>query len=195
MSSLPGAIDLLIKKRFDDARETGTIDELKEISSEYRLYSNQANLNKWRNWRSGLTYVSPKGLTLSGAIDDLLVTSDGKWDEGTKPVAPFDVKTKGKAPTLEYCEQYYQNQMDCYALLLEKNKMKTTGEAILLYYYPAGIAHGKIDMASMIIRMKTDPNRAAKKCLEIIELLSTDKIPEPNPACDYCNMLEQSRGI
>jgi len=189
MSSLPGAIDILVKARMDQARATGTIKEIEGISDRYKLYSDQAKLRKWRYWKTGLSYTSNKGLTLAGAMDDLLVTLGG-----TK-YAPFDIKTKGKEPTQEDSEKYYQSQMDAYSLLLAKNGMKVSGEAILLYYYPVSVDDETIRFTTKINILKVDPNRAAKKCLEIIELLSTDKIPEPNPACDYCNMLEQSRGI
>ncbi|MBI4056218.1 MAG: PD-(D/E)XK nuclease family protein, partial [Elusimicrobia bacterium] len=128
--SLPGGMDRVIKSYLDTFRAKNTLPpelQSQEDFSGIRLFSHQAQLEKWRNWRTGLSYEEAAiQVVLSGALDDLLV-KDGLY-------IPFDYKTKGSVTTPEDAIRYYQNQLDCYALLLKENKMPLAGYAFLLYY-------------------------------------------------------------
>lgn len=191
MSSLPNGIDGIIKGYLDYCRSKKILPkELKALEGKYQLYPDQAKIFRWRNWRTGPTYVSKLGLTLSGAIDDLLV------DIRTGAVAPFDIKSKGKEPAgVEESQKYYQSQMDCYSLMFEKNGMTTTGSAHLLYFYPTTeMPNNVISFETRLISFPVDPKAAAEKCIGIIELLKQTAEPEPNPGCEYCNYISSIRG-
>jgi len=114
--SLPGGMDRVIKTYFDRFRKEGTLppefpaDAFKGM----RLYENQKQLDLWREWRTGLRFRDEDGSTLFGAIDDLMVAGD--------QYIPFDYKTKGSPTSAEDARRYYQNQIDCYALLLQKKQ-------------------------------------------------------------------------
>lgn len=135
--SLPGGIDSILKKHYDNYRG--------KLPSEIRnyikgsLYSDMEKLKKMRFWKTGLCYMDKKtGAILSGALDDLIV-------EPTKTFSPLDYKTKGADPKTNGAE-YYQTQLDCYACMLDANDMPASGKAYLIYYWPLEIHTDQVDM-------------------------------------------------
>ncbi len=185
--SLPGGMDRVIKTYFDTFRAQGKlppelcIDAFKGIS----LYSDQAKLDRWREWRSGLKYQDDDGLALSGLFDDVLVKGE--------TCIPFDYKTKGSPTNEEDATKYYQTQLDCYALMLEGNGLKTAGYGFLLYYSPREVGErGQVSFEIQPIRIATDTDRAKALLRQALSIL-TGPAPRSAPDCEYCNWLEKFR--
>ena len=186
--SLPGGMDRVIKNYFDTFRVKGMlppelrIDAFKGIS----LYDNQSQLEEWRAWRTGLQYRDPEnGAVLSGMLDDLLVR-DGVY-------IPFDYKTKGSPTNEEDATKYYQTQLDCYALMLEGNGLKTAGYGFLLYYSPKEVGeHGRVSFEIQPIKIGTDTERAKKLFHEALSVLN-GPAPKSSEECEYCGWLEKFR--
>ena len=186
--SLPGGMDRVIKTYFDTVRAQGTlppelrIDAFKGI----QLFGDQAQLEDWRAWRTGLQYHDPEdGAVLSGMLDDLLV-KDGAY-------IPFDYKTKGSPANEEDATKYYQTQLDCYALMLEGNGLKTAGYGFLLYYSPKAVGeHGKVSFEIQPIRIETDIKRAKDLFRKALSAL-TGAAPKASTKCEYCGWLEKFR--
>lgn len=184
--SLPGGMDRVIKTYFDTFRVKGTlppelrIDAFQGIS----LYENLAQLELWRAWRTGLQYRE-EGFAISGMLDDLLV-KNGQY-------VPFDYKTKGSPTNEEDATKYYQTQLDCYALMLEGNGLKTAGYGFLLYYSPKQVQElGNVQFEIQPLRIGTDIRRAKELCLRAIATLS-GSAPKSDPECEYCGWLEKFR--
>lgn len=178
--SLPGGMDKMLKNYFDNFR--GALPP--EIKGKVQgvLFSDQEKLNQWRNWRTGLTYEdSELGVKLIGALDDCL--ADGNV------YIPFDYKTKGSMPKTDGSE-YYQNQLDCYGLMLEANGYKTCGKAYLLYVWPMDIPHSSdasttVEFGTEVYELECNPERAKKTIAEAVELMGKER-PKANPACEQC---------
>lgn len=183
--SLPGGMDAVIKTYFDKFRESGVLPP--EIAShvEGRLVSDRALMNAWRNWRKGLRYESVGlDVTLAGALDDCLI-SDGCY-------IPLDYKTRGWAPK-EGGEAYYQHQLDCYCLLLEKNGYPQKGVAYLLYYYPKEVTeHGQVIFNVEPHRVETDIKAAEALVREAVKCLSGEE-PQAADTCEYCTWFKGQR--
>ena len=185
--SLPGGMDRVIKTHFDSFRAKGLLPaELNKVEFDNtELFGHQTKLEKWRNWRTGLEYRDSDGSILSGALDDLLVKGDR--------YIPFDYKTKGSVTTEEDAVKYYQNQLDCYALLLHENQMPTAGYGFLLYYSPKTVReNGEVFFDLQTIKISTDPERARMTFRKAVALL---KCPAPatNAQCEYCAWLGKFR--
>jgi hypothetical protein len=185
--SLPGGMDRVIKTYFDTFRAKGMlppelrIDAFKGI----HLYDDQAQLEGWRAWRTGLQYRDEDGSVLSGMLDDLLV-KEGAY-------IPFDYKTKGSPTNEEDATKYYQTQLDCYALMLEGNGLKTAGYGFLLYYSPKEVGeNGQVSFEIQPIRIGTDTARAKDLFRRALAIL-TSPAPKAAPKCEYCNWLEKFR--
>ncbi len=186
--SLPTGMDRVIKIQFDRFRAKGELPpEL--IGKDFegvKLFQDQAQLEKWRNWRTGLQYMDNDGSVLSGALDELL-TKNGKF-------IPFDYKTKGSVTTEEDAVKYYQNQLDCYALMMEANKMPTIGHGFLLYYSPKQVVeNGVVHFEIQVIKIATDIERARTTFRKAVAFLK-GSMPEVNSQCEYCAWLAKFEG-
>ena len=184
--SLPGGMDRVIKTYFDTFRIKGMLPpELRTDAFEgIRLYEDQAQLEDWRAWRTGLQYHE-NGSVLSGMLDDLLV-KEGAY-------IPFDYKTKGSPTNETDATKYYQTQLDCYALMLEGNGLKTAGYGFLLYYSPKAVGeHGQVSFEIQPIRIGTDVERAKELFHKALSIL-TGAAPKASAKCEYCGWLEKFR--
>lgn len=183
--SLPGGMDRAIKGHFDGFRARKVLPS--ELGSKdfdgIKLFENQAQLDRWRNWKTGLEYRDSDGSILSGALDDLLVKDSQH--------IPFDYKTKGSITTEADAVKYYQNQLDCYALLLHENRMPTAGYAFLLYYSPKNVREeGNVLFELQALKIATDHERARATFRKAVALLS-GPVPATNGQCEYCTWLEK----
>jgi CRISPR/Cas system-associated exonuclease Cas4 (RecB family) len=184
--SLPGGMDRVIKTYFDTFRVKGTLPPELRINAfkGILLYDNQAQLERWRAWRTGLQYQED-GAVLSGMLDDLLV-KDGLY-------VPFDYKTKGSPTNEEDATKYYQTQLDCYALMLEGNGLKTAGYGFLLYYSPKEVReNGQVNFEIQPIRIGTDTERVKVLFRQALSVL-TGPAPKSDSECEYCGWLEKFR--
>ena len=186
--SLPSGMDNVIKKYFDKYRLQKKLPP--EIKGKVRgkLVEDMELLSKWRNWRTGLKYKDKKlDAVLSGALDDCLIEK--------KLYIPLDYKTRGFPPKKGASEKYYQNQLDCYAFLLEKNGYPVQNFAYLIYYYPAEVQeNGQVNFNVQPIKIETDPNRALKTFQDAISLLKS-KIPPRHSNCEYCSWIGDVSGF
>lgn len=179
--SLPSGMDALIKKYFDKYRLQGKLPPEIDGKVEGVLMADLNLLNEWRNWRTGLVYRdSEAGAILTGALDDLLVNPE----KGI--YMPLDYKTRGY-DLKEDSSSFYQNQLNCYALMLEANGLKQPGFGYLVYYIPKDIKEeGQVRFEITVKRMDTD-SAAAKKVFEDAIVLLNGPMPKSHSSCIYCS--------
>ena len=177
--SLPSGMDGILKAHFDTHRQKGEHpEELKGF--DVKLFPDIKKLEEWRNNRKGLRFED-NGFTLMGAIDDMLVTADGKY-------APLDFKTRGY-PKKDDTHSFYQHQMDIYSFLLDKNGLSPAGFAILVFYHPVGVSccntkgHHDVLFEPEPVKVAADPARGEKLFREAVECLKGE---EPNNKCPWC---------
>src|SRR3989338_837162 len=186
--SLHSGMDRIIKTYFDTYRLKQMLPPELELQKEFQgtaLYADLAQLDKWRNWRTGLEFSDEDGSSLIGALDELMV-KEGLY-------IPFDYKTKGSLTTEEDAVRYYQKQLDCYALLLEENHLPTAGYGYLLYFSPKKAEdEGKVFFNVQTIKILTDPKRAKQLFRNAVSCLKKE-IPESSRSCEFCLWLSQSR--
>lgn len=189
--SLPGGMDILIKKYFDEYRLRGALPPELVGKVDAQLFADIEVLNKWRNWRTGLAYADEtSGAVLSGALDDCLV-KDGFLIPMDYKTRGFDVKVGGEA--------FYQNQMNCYSLLLEKNGMRQPQYAWLMYWIPreivgqaqprtvpADMGSGAWVYFSVEPKKVTTNSEDALKTFRSAVALLDGPLPASHSACAFC---------
>lgn len=180
--SLPGGMDTLIKNYFDGYRAQGKMPPEVEGKIEAELFPDTNQLNLWRDWRTGLSYQNAEWkLTLGGALDDLGVVRQGD----TLLYVPLDYKTRGY-DVKEGGEVYYQNQLDCYALMLKHNGMEPIGYAYLIYYIPKELsANGMVRFDVVPKKVAVNPETALQTLERAVKVLH-GPMPEKHSACEYC---------
>ena len=123
-------MDSILKNHFDKFREMGKMPpELANLEG-YQLFTDKELLKVWRNNRKGIQWTDEEGNLLRGAVDNIL-------QKGSKLVV-LDYKTRGY-PLKEDTAAHYQNQMDIYTFLLQKNGYETEDYAYLLFYHPSSV--------------------------------------------------------
>jgi hypothetical protein len=179
--SLPGGMDGLIKKYFDKYRVQVKLPPEIDGKVDGLLMADLDLLNKWRSWRTGLIYRDPdSGAILSGALDDLLV------DPGKQVFMPFDYKTRGYA-LKEDSSSFYQNQLNCYSLMLDANGLKSAGFGYLCYYIPTDVSEdGQVKFEVTVKKMNVS-SEDAKKVFESAQELINGPMPKSHGVCQYCS--------
>lgn len=180
--SLPGGIDRVMKEHGDQYRGRMMPPLDKELTGIF--WGTVEQINKLRNWRSGLkanVTAHGKSVNVIGALDDLVFEQDGTY-------SPFDTKTKGDVPK-DDGSQYYQAQMDIYALFLKQANMTPSGKAYLAYWYPVSAAGSGITFAHQLYTLTADPDRAVKLIEDAVAVLIGDR-PAVNLTCEYCKFAE-----
>jgi hypothetical protein len=175
--SLPGGMDSVLKTYYDKYRLVGKLPPEIDGKVEGKLYPDLAKMNKWRNWRTGLTYIDKKhSAKLIGALDELLVVG-GKY-------SPLDYKTRGSAIN-ENSHTYYQLQLDLYALLLKENSLAPASFGYLVFYSPEKVAHGAITrFKAEPVKVATNPESGRTVFEKAVELLKKG-VPPHHSNCDY----------
>ena len=175
--SLPGGMDLRIKDYFDNYR--GKLPPELEGRIKGFLMKDLRTLNKWRNWRTGLTYTDNNlGVQLFGALDDCLT------DEEDNYIA-LDYKTRGSSPK-EETSKYYQHQLDLYTLLLVKNGYSIRNFAYLVYYFPKRVEEGGTVIFEVQPKKITVNWKEGLKLLEEAAKLLKRPAPQHHTGCKFC---------
>ena len=176
--SLPGGIDRKLKVYFDKYRKLGKLPPELKGKVEGKLYDDMEKMNLWRNNFKGLSWTDEEGNILAGAIDDCLF--DGK------NFIVVDFKTYGGSEIGEEKIEFYQNQLDCYALLFEKNNLRHPGYAYLIFFIPVEVKeNGEIKFRIEVKKVQVDSRRALKTFKEAIKTINSRR-PSKHSECEFC---------
>lgn len=177
--SLPGGMDIIIKKYFDSYRAVGKLPPELVGQVEGDLFPDNEVLSKWRSWRSGLSHYDRElDAVLVGALDDCMV-SGGKY-------IPTDYKTRG-FELKEGGESFYQNQLNCYSFLLESNGLPQPGYAYLIYFIPKEVKSGGVVNFSVEVKKVTTSTDDARRTFTAAVRLLRDNAPASHTECQFCS--------
>jgi len=128
MPSLPSGIDRIMKEYFDTYQKTVPQTVPSILSSlGVTLFPNTELLATWQNNRKGIQWNDEKGNLLRGAVDYILEKDD--------KLIVLDFKTRGW-PLKQDSVDRYQDQLNIYNFLLQKNGHTTQDYSYLLYLDP-----------------------------------------------------------
>lgn len=177
--SLPGGMDRKLKIYFDKYRKQGKLPPELKGKVEGKLYDDMSKMDVWRNNRKGIRYQDEDGNVLMGAIDDCLF--DGK------NFIIIDFKTYGGSEITQDKIEFYKNQLNCYALLFEKNNLKHPGFAYLIFFIPIEIKeHGEVKFDIQVKKVNVDSQNALKTFNSAIKILNGKK-PKSHSECKFCS--------
>jgi len=178
--SLPGGMDRIMKEYCDRYRGSLPPELVGKVPG--KLWGTPAQIAKLRHWKSGLkAEIRTKHgvVSLIGALDDLTINEDGGY-------APVDGKSKGSTPKDDGA-QYYQGQLDIYALILQENGLPPTGKGYLWYFWPVSITNGigSIGFDSTVYALRASADEARKTIEYAMQII---KGPQPNASdkCEHC---------
>ena len=188
--ALNAAVDVLLKKEFDEYRAKGEPHPLLiDNNINAKLFPNQELLNQWRNNFEGIRYYdSELGVTLFGAVDDVLEFPDGK-------LAVLDYKSTGSKVATVY--DRFQIQMDVYTYLLEKNGFKTLGKGYLAFYIvdkENGFG-GRLPFRKELHEIETHPSDVYQIFKDAVAILKREAPPPHSADCKFGHWLREVNNI
>lgn len=185
--ALNSAVDHLLKQEFDIHRAK---DQQHPLQKEYGIDAKPAphdELDEWRRNFGGVRYLhKPTGLLVTGAIDDLWITSKGEY-------IVVDYKATAKEEAVKELDKDWQDgykrQMEVYQWLLRQNGLTVSRTGYFVY------CTGKLDREAFDKRIDFDINLIAytgddswveKTLQNIKKCLDNTVIPKSGKDCDYC---------
>ena len=182
--SLPGGMDSVIKVYYDRYRSQNEMPPELEGRVRGRLVADQALMDQWRNWRTGLRYVDEqRQATLFGALDDCL--------QNGELFVPLDYKTRGYAPKPGESQRYYGLQLNCYAWLLAANGFPAANYGYLVYYYPHSVfANGSVKFGVEPVEIPVSAEDGRRVFERAVDCLAGDE-PAAHTKCEYCGCANQ----
>lgn len=181
--SLPSGMDRILKIYFDKYARQGKLPPELDRNPDFenvKLFSDFEKLDLWRNSLKGLSYQDEEGNILQGAVDNIAIQDE--------KLIVLDYKTRG-FPLKENSHEHYEDQLNIYTYLLNKNEYQTKDFAFLLFYIPNQvIENGVILFDSISKRLKVYPEKAEQLFEKAINLLNS---PCPKHVCKFCIDIRQ----
>lgn len=189
--ALNSAVDVLLKQEFDIHRANGTKHPLIEKYGVDAQPVAHEDLDKWRHNFTGIQYLHKStNLLITGAIDDLWQNSKGEY-------IVVDYKSTSKNEEINELDKEWQDgykrQMEIYQWLLRQNGYKVSDTGYFVYCNgkkDREAFDGKLEFDVTLIAYTGDDSWVEKTIVEAHKCLNSDKIPDSNHDCDYCNYIK-----
>lgn len=185
--SLNSAVDALLKKEFDLHRKDQTMHPFIEEFGIDAIPYQHKDIDTWRNTFKGIEYLhEPTNLLITGAIDDIWINSKGE-------VIIVDYKATSKTSEVNLDADWqrgYKRQMEIYQWLFKMNGFDVSPTGYFVYcngdvgkpYFDK-----KLEFNIKVIPYTGDTSWIEDALKDIKKCLMSDKIPEMNSECDFCN--------
>ena len=179
-------IDELLKREFDEYRLAGQQHPLMQNANIEAVPAHHEQLDEWReNFKGVQTTHEKTGLTISGAIDDLWITSQGEY-----LVVDYKATSKNGSVNIDAPWQIsYKRQIEIYQWLLRQNGLTVSNTGYFVY------CNGKknssrfdahLDFDISLIPYEGDASWVETCIVEAYNCLMSNTIPHENTDCDYC---------
>ncbi len=186
--SLNSAVDTLLKKEFDQYRESGTVHPLTKEFGLDLVPIKHDFLDAWRDsLRRGITYLVPgTNLVLTGGVDDVWV------DPKTEELVIVDYKATSKNGEVSLDADWqvgYKRQMEVYQWLFRKNDFKVSDTGYFVYCNgrtDGDDFHAQLEFDIKLLPYKGDDGWVENAVLEAHKVLCSDDLPIKGDDCDYC---------
>jgi len=185
--TLNSAVDSLLKKEFDLHRKDQTAHPFIEEFGIDAIPYQHKEIDTWRNTFKGIEYLhAPTNLLITGAIDDVWINSKGE-------LIIVDYKATSKTSEVNLDADWqrgYKRQMEIYQWLFKKNGFNVSPTGYFVYcngdsgkpYFDK-----KLEFDIKVIPYTGDTSWIDGALNNIKDCLMSDKIPEMNSECDFCN--------
>jgi len=188
--NLNNAVDKLLKKEFDYHRIKGSAHPYMEKYGIDAVPFQHEKIDEWRETRKGIQFLhQPTNLLITGAVDDVWVNKQGELH-----IVDYKATSKNGEVSLDADWQIsYKRQIEIYQWLFRKNGFKVSDVTYFVYCNGDSDKEafdGKIEFDVKVIPYKGDDSWVEKTIFDMYECLNSDKIPDPNPDCDYCNYIK-----
>lgn len=195
--TLNSAVDSLLKNEFDLLRKKGESHELMKQYHIDAIPCNHADIAKWRGetpetrYIGISTYYDKTNFILTGMVDDVWEDKDGNL-----LIVDYKATSTEKEISLEdKWKQGYKRQIEFYQWLFRQNGFKVSDSAYFVFAN-AGKNRpkfdGKLEFEMSIVSHTGNDKWVEPLLADIRKALESNKIPEPDPECEYCDYRRRS---
>ena len=189
--NINSAIDHLLKKEFDEYRQSGEPHPLMRDAGVDAIPCSHEKLDQWRTNFTGVQVHHEKtNLLITGAIDDLWVTRDAS----NHLVVDYKATSKNGSVTIDApWQDSYKRQMEIYQWLLRGNGLQVSDTAYFVYCNgqrsPSRFDR-RLNFDISVIPYLGNDDWVEACILNAHACLISDDIPPATPDCDYCTYYE-----
>jgi CRISPR/Cas system-associated exonuclease Cas4 (RecB family) len=185
--TLNSAVDALLKKEFDLHRAEATPHPLIEEFGIDAIPYQHEKMDIWRNTFKGIEHLhEPTNLLITGAIDDVWVNPQGQMI-----IVDYKATSKTSEVNLDAdWQRGYKRQMEIYQWLFRQNGFDVAPTGYFVYCngdVGKPVFDKKLEFDIKVLPYTGDDSWIPDALKDLKRCLMSDKIPEPNPNCDYCN--------
>ena len=193
--NINSAIDHLLKKEFDEYRESGQAHPLMRDAEIDAVPCPHEKLDQWRTNFTGVQVHHQKtNLIITGAIDDLWVTPDRQH-----LVVDYKATSKDRPVTIDArWQDSYKRQMEIYQWLLRGNELAVSDTGYFVYCNGRRSAprfEGRMDFDISVIPYVGDDSWVEELVVEAHRCLIDDEIPPVTQDCDFCTYYASMRDV
>ena len=151
-------------------------------------------IDEWRDsLRGGVTFqIDHTNVVITGGVDDMWINPQGEYI-----VVDYKSTSKDTEVTLDADWQIgYKRQMEIYQWLFRKNGFRVSDTGYFVYCNgntDKEAFDGRLEFDIKIIPYEGDTSWVEGTILEAIECLKSDKLPKPDPDCDFCRYRKATR--
>lgn len=186
--TLNSAVDHLLKLEFDAIRAKG---EQHPLQKEYGIDAKPIAHDKLNIWRENFKGVEvlhgPTNLLITGAIDDLWYSGDGKY-------IVVDYKATSKAKKIDSLDDtrwhdQYRRQMEVYQWLLRQNGLKVSDRGYFVYCNGIKDKKGfdaKLEFEITLITYEGKDDWVEPRLKELKACLEAPGMPKEAADCEHC---------
>lgn len=196
--TLNSAVDSLLKKEFDLLRKSG---EAHELMKKYHIDAKPFKHPELPVWRDdmyryeGASALDEKSnFIVAGIVDDIWEDSSGKL-----LIVDYKATSTSKEISLEdRWKQGYKKQIEVYQWIFRKKGFDVSDMG---YFVFANAARnrpkfdGKLEFVLSIVSHKGNASWIEPLLIEIRKTLSSDKLPDCGPDCEYCAYREKIENV
>lgn len=182
------AVDELFKKEFDVHRKDQTKHPIMEKCELDVVPFQHEMMDTWRDPFVGIMHThEPTDLLVSGGVDDIWVTSEGK-------LVIVDYKSTSKDGRIDKLgdspwEQQYTRQLGVYRWLLEQNGFEVEDMGYLVYANASKDEPGfddKLVFETTLVPVKTTVDWIEPTLADIKKCLEQKGLPKTGEKCEFC---------
>ena len=193
--TLNTAVDVLLKKEFDQCRAKGEPHALMRLFGIDAVPYDHPSLETWRDNRRGVQYLHEASNFLAfGAIDDLWV-----YPDGSVSVVDYKSTSTDADVTLEGpWKKAYKRQIEIYQWLLRKNGLTVSDDAYFVYVNAdksRASFDGKLEFVSKILPYQGDASWVDDALTEAKACLLRSALPLAHPECEWCAYRAATRDV
>lgn len=180
------AVDLLLKKEFDQHRKMGTAHPIMVENGIDAIPFQHENLDQWRENFQGIQHLDNNtNFLVTGAVDDV-------WCDPKGNLIIIDYKATSRESKISMDGKWYngyRQQMEVYQWLFRENGFKVSNTGYFLFCNAnrhRDLFEGKLEFDMTLIAHEGNSSWIPETLLQMHECLMENHIPKKKSTCSYC---------